>query len=433
MDTLIETKESKIINLLAVPKISVSRLLFFIIWPFGALLNALHNFRQPYAKTVFWLFCIYYGFVFIYEDPSLGKFRADSGSYAHKLIELHNNPVSFSNLVRSLYKTEEGLLDVYQPLTTWVVSLFTDNPHWLFAVFAAIFGFFYSQNIWVILKRANNKKIDIILFLFILFFALLNPIWNINGVRMWTATQIFVYGCLLFFLEQNKKGLIWVILTPLVHFSFVLPVIVFLFYHIIPDYLFIFFVFYIVTSFYNIIDIPRLKQYLTVMPDIFQPRVETYLSEDYYTIVTKANENLSWHVKFAVLSNRIIVYLWVITCFLIKALRTQHKTLLKLFSFALFFGGFANLADQVPSGGRLITISNCLFFVVFILVLIKISGSNRISLFKYISIPFLVFSILFMIRMGLGFTGALTFFGNPIIALIVPGQIPLIQLIKEFI
>ena len=157
---------------------------------------------------------------------------ADSARYARQLIEAHNQPLSWSYFLSMLY-AEGGFVDIYQPFVTWLVAIFTDNPRILMAIFGAVFGFFYAQNLWMVFSRIK-ARVGWLLFFFMLAFALVNPIWNINGVRMWTAAQIFLYGVFRLSLENDKKGFIWAATSILVHFSFLFPFALLLSFWFIP-------------------------------------------------------------------------------------------------------------------------------------------------------------------------------------------------------
>jgi len=53
------------------------------------------------------------------------------------------------------------------------------------------------------------------------------------------------------------------------------------------------------------------------------------------------------------------------------------------------------------------------------------------ALLKYITFPFLLFNIIFSIRVGFDYIGILTILGNPITAILGFEQTPLIQFIKH--
>lgn len=413
------------------PRIGFAWFLYLILWPFGALVTALSQFRKPEAKTVFWLFCIFFGFSFVIQKDIAGA--ADSARYATQLIEMHNQTVSLDNMIKAMYNPAEGFVDIYQPLATWLVSAFTDDPKWLFALFGAVFGFFYTQNIWMLLRRVNIR-VGLVLFLFILGYALINPIWNINGVRMYTAAQVFMYGALLYFLEQKKiSGIIWIAVSIFFHFSFLFPVLVVVLYIFIPDYLFAYLIFYLLTAFINEINLITVRESLSFMPEVFKPKIEAYTNLDYALAIREAATQYAWHVQFAQLAGRIVIYTWVVWSFMTQRLwHFDTKAVYKrLLAFALFIGGFANIATLVPSGGRFITIANGLLYAVFVLLLAQPVLRSKYRLLKTITLPLLLYALIFNIRIGFDYMGFLTIIGNPFLVLAGIEQTPLIEFVKN--
>ena len=417
------------------PSISQDRLLLFLLWPFAALIAALKNFRQPQARNIFWLFCVFFGFVFIYEDPALGKFGADSARYAAELIELHNaeEPLSFGMLLKSFYNPNSQEVDIYQALVTWFVSVFTDDPRVLFAFFAGIFGFFYSRNLWMVFDRVK-RPVTVLIFLFMIYLALINPIWNINGVRMWTAAQVFIYGVLIYLLQSDKKGLYWVAASVLFHFSFMLPAGIFFVWIFLPRNINIYLVLYFITAFFYEINLLEARNLLSFLPPLFQPRVEGYTNEAYAEVLQAAKQVSAFHVKTAGLLTNWVMYGWILILFVKhrewKIFMPQTNN---LFSLALLLGAFANIASGVPSGARYQVLSGFLFVVIIIILISHPKEFIYFPRLSLLTIPLLAYIVIFKIRMGLDYTGILTFVGNPIFAIFVENRIPLIDFIKRIL
>ena len=415
---------------LLVPSVPVSELLLILLWPFGALVRSLRHFRVPESKTIFWLFCVFFGFVFIYGDP-YNELGNDSVRYAKNLIELHDNPFSWNELIASFYNVEEGVVDIYQPLVTWFVSLFTGDPSILFMLFAVVFGFFYAQNLWMIFNTIN-KKVGLIIIMFMFAYALINPIWNINGVRMWTAAQVFLFGNLRYFLLNDKKGLIWSASSILVHFSFLFPVAVLAAYIFLPKKDYVFFAFYIITAFFVEMKLSQVRDLLSFLPDFLQPKVSGYTSEVYAERIGEMAKQYTWHVIWQGYISTWLGYVWIIAVFIRRKYWAKYfPHFHQIFMFALLMGGFANIVAQVPSGGRFVTVTSSLFFALFVALL----GQRRINLklwwMEIITIPFLAFVIIFKIRMGFDFMGLSTFLSNPVLALFIEDSTPLIEFVKK--
>lgn len=416
-------------------RISLEWIILFIIWPFVAFIKVLKNFRSDMAKIVTWLFCVYFGFVFIYEDPSLKNFGADSASYAASLIQMHNDRFSFEKLWSTFYNTDDQVIDIYQPLSTWIVSFFTDDPRWLFAFFASVFGFFYVQNLWIVFQRIDKSvRVSLILFLFLLALVLVNPIWNINGVRMWTGGQVFVYGILRYYILHDKKGLAWSMLSVFFHFAYLFPLVVFLAFLILPINLTACLIFFFVSTLIIEINLISVRSYLSYLPDVFQLRMEGYTNEEYAKVLLNARSVKAWHMRFAELVGEWIIYVWILVTYLYrKKWIDQIPDFYKLFAFALFFGGFAKLAGNVPSGTRYMIIDTMLLYSVFVIILSQNFINFKLKTLKFLATPFLAFYVLFRIRIGLDYIGILTFFGNPVSSLFYPQQLPIISFIKDLL
>lgn len=403
-----------------------------LLWPFGAMVRAFANFRSPHAKNVVWLFCVFFGFVFVYADP-FGMGGADSARYARNLIDLHQDWYSFDYLSTMFY-SDEGTVDLYEPLVTWIVAFFTGNPRWLFTVFAAVFGWFYVQNLWMVFDKIDKrKKIDFVLLLFMVAFALVNPIWNINGVRMWTAAQVFIFGAFKYILDKDKKGIIWILTSILFHFSFFVPAAIFLIYLFVPKnttmiWLLVFFA----SSLVRELDLSAVRNAMTFLPDFLQPRVTSYVGEQYVEKVLESKDNFGWHVKFAEMSGRYILYAWILIVYLKgKEWLKLHPSVNRLFLLGLFLGTFAQILSNIPSGGRYMTLVSMIFYAVFVLFVSDNRMDSKVYLYKYITMPFILFMVIFKIRIGFDNIGISAFFSNPLLALFVEDSTPVIDFVKK--
>ena len=410
--------------------LTLKSFLLFLIWPFGALISALAQYRKPMAKTVVWLFCVYFGFSMVIPENIEGA--GDAARYAYQLEVMHDEGSSFNYLISMIYNPDSGFVDIYQPLATWLIAFFTNDPRWLFALFGAIFGFFYVKNLWFIFDKIDTRlRSSIFMILFLLTFALINPIWNINGVRMWTAAQVFIYGVFCYFINKDKKGIIWIASTFLFHFSFLFPTSVFILFLVIPKRLNLVFFFYIIASFVSEIDTAFIRSELSILPQVFQTRVEGYTNDTYIETI-KENTNLTLLQILSASFIKILTYGWIIILYLSrKKWNIKTHSVTRLFEFSLFFGGFAQLAGSVASGGRFMTIANMLFFAVFIAVIFQNNFKHYFQFQKLISVPMLFFIVIFSIRIGFEMMGLLVLFGNPILALFVKDTFPIMKLITQ--
>lgn len=384
--------------------------ILFILYPFGSLvLNIWSNNRKSVYILLVVAYCGYLGFNLVIGGDYGG---ADSAHYADQLKDFYQENVSFSEVSRKFYNTGDGI-DIYQPLVTYGVSLFTDNARILFAIFSIIFGFFWIKSYEILVSHIPGN-ISLLITVMLIVYLTINPIWNVNGVRMWTAAHVFGYGVLSYYLEKNKAGVMYLFLSSVVHWSFIILVILWLlsiFLKWMPVALFL--GMYFISGFIAELDVEAVRENLGVIPELFSDRTEGYVSEAY---VEKVNEvDFSWHVElFSFISK------WITICFVglvsifyygRNTLNSESTSLLK---FGLLISSFAFLASQLPSGARYISVSNLILYPVFILFLNNIISNKIISstsLTKILILP-LGYLIFFKVWSGLGLLGYNVVFGN---------------------
>ncbi len=403
----------------------------FIVWPLGVTVDAIRQWKQPWAKNIFWLFCIFFGYTFVIAENS--EDAADSARYAEVLVQYSHSDLDFRSLLGSFYSANSSDIDLIQQLITYSVSRFTTNPHILFAVFAMIFGFFHSRNVWYILSKIKGK-LALFPLLLLLIFILLNPIWNINGFRMWTAAQVFMYGALPFLLDGKVNRLIWSVFSIFFHFSFFIPLLILFIYFLGKNRLNIYIVLFIISSFLKEIDLQLVQSYLSFLPSVIYSRTASYTNIEYAESVALAAQEMNWYVPLALKSISWVVYILIlyIYIFLRKSLVEQDK-MLNLFCFSILFYSVANIMSLVPSGGRFLSVASCLSFAFLTIFLNSLKNPFGIRVVKAVVLPFLLLFCLVMLRMGMDYYGLATVIGNPVFAVLGAQSAPLITEIKSFL
>ncbi|MBK7107889.1 MAG: hypothetical protein IPH61_01695 [Bacteroidetes bacterium] len=160
------------------------------------------------------------------------------------------------------------------------LSRFTNSQIALTTVYAFIFGFFYSRNLFFLIDNLKEKWKYGVLFLMIVF-SLIVPIWDINGFRMYTAAHLFIYGLLPYLFFGNKKYLWFCAFSPLVHFSFVLPVIVLFIYLLAGNHIHVYFILFILSMIFPVLNLNWFNQnFERYLPEVFIDRTLGYRTEN---------------------------------------------------------------------------------------------------------------------------------------------------------
>lgn len=403
----------------------------FAIWPFGIMLASLKNWQHPWSKNVFWFFCLFFGYTFVIAADSMNA--ADSAAYAQALGKYAYSDLTFRQLTQTFYSESTNYVDIIQPLITFLVSRVTYNPSILFAVYGLIFGFFYSRNLWYVLDKIEGN-ITPVLFLFLLTFGLLNPIWNINGVRMWTAAQIFLYGTLPYLLDGNRKRLIWSGVSILMHFSFIFPCGILLLFLLIKNRLNFFMGFFVLTSFLKELDLEMVRSSLSFLPGIFQLRVNSYTGAEYAELVGSRAESYNWYKIYSLEALVWVTYAIVVYAYIFfRRHLSNNRPLMTLFCYSLLLYGASNIFSLVPSGKRFLIVATAFLFSFFILFFNEMLKNRFFRTVSLLSVPLLALFCIVAVRTGMDFFGLNTLIGNPVSAFIFTDSTPLIEVIKRLL
>ena len=414
-----------------------------LLFPFVGLILSLVQWKKSWAMNMFWLACIYMGAILIYhhEGTMLGE-GMDSGRYVLILINMYNNPSLTFWSILSLYQIDMNHMDLYQQLITYFISRFTDNGHVLFAVFATVFGFFYSRNIWYILDKLPSKKLGILYVLFGLFF-LVCPITQINGVRMWTALHVLVYAMLPYLVEKKKSRLWLLFITPLIHFSYLYVGIFSIIYVLIPfrfktnNSLFIYFaiITYIVTLFINSLSLDAVSSMIAeYSPEAYEDRIDLYVNQNLLDRNNVAAATNNWYLAAGRnISNWCYSIILVLLFPVIRKYFKGNKTITNLYVYTMLIGSFANITALIPSGGRFQILAT--MFKLSTILLIVLNIPKNITIYKISQIFSIILILPFIVefRKLFDFFGINLIFGNFITLFFIESNVPLITFIKRLL
>lgn len=414
-----------------------------LLFPFVGLVLSLVQWKKSWAMNIFWLACIYMGAILIYnfEGTMLGE-GMDSERYILILTSMHNNPyITFWSII-SFFQVDVGYMDLYQQLITFFVSRFTNNGHVLFAVFATVFGFFYSRNIWYILDKLPSKKLGILYILFGLFF-LVCPITQINGVRMWTALHVFVYAILPYLVEKKKSRLWFLFITPLIHFSYLYVVIFSVIYVLIPfrfktnNILFIYFVIitYIATLFINTLSLDSVSSMIAeYSPESYEDRIDLYINQDLLDRNQEAENANNWYLAVGkYISNWSYSVILVLLFPIIRKYFKDNKAITNLYVFTMLIGSFANITALIPSGGRFQILASMFKLSTILLIALNIPKNITINKISQIFSIILILPFIVEFRKLFDFFGINLIFGNFITLFFIESNVPLITFIKQLL
>lgn len=198
-----------------------NKVLLFLISPFFSLVYSLRSLNRKSSFWVIFGFCVFWGLAFTvgterYENSGDGiTYRAMFERYRTVSVD------EFMFDLKEYLKFDEGAKDFYADTVSFLVSRVTGNYHVLFMVYAIIFAFFQLKCLKFFISANKYKTLTFYVFCLLAMFTL-NQIFNINGVRFWTAAWIAVYSVLQIFYNGKNSYLVLLAFTPFVHGSYFL-------------------------------------------------------------------------------------------------------------------------------------------------------------------------------------------------------------------
>ncbi len=322
--------------------------LLFCFAPILALANGLTQLRSLMSRNLIWLFCGFYGLAF-YMGSADGT---DSTRYADSLVAMNRSTMSFESLRSAFYQEGEHFYDIYQPLTTFMVSRFTDDYRVLFGLFGLVIGYFYSRILGFFVDQCFNR-------MGFLEYGLLGSLAfvmdvgsAINGVRMYTALFVFIYGFLYFWQSKNPVYFLVACMSVLVHFSFIIPVAIFLVLPTVHRLPWMIYAVFLSSFVIATIDIAAIRNWVESLPLGVESRVAGYLT---------GTEGADGTPRILMIIDWMTKIFRIVACsYLLIINRSDTSRDLPLVIFAMALNTVVNVLGEVGSMGRFIFVCQIL-------------------------------------------------------------------------
>lgn len=194
------------------------QLIFFVIWPFGALLHSLRNIKSKNFLIIYTLFCI----LFCWNMDVVTRAYDDLSGIAAIFMETDSSTPTFFKLFTSYITfSPDAPREIYIYFMMWFTRLFSDNPHTFFALCAIPYLFFQVKCFRMFLE--DERFISGLMGVLIIFlFMWPRDIITVQNPRFTTALWLCVYVIMKSFLPstRNNMHLLWLLLAPTIHSSF---------------------------------------------------------------------------------------------------------------------------------------------------------------------------------------------------------------------
>ncbi len=396
-------------------------LLFFLLSPIMSLFLSIKGYKYNWAKNIVWMFCGYFGYTFV-----IGNNSSDINRYKIYFTEIASMNLNFFEFLSFLYN--KGETDFLQQIIFYFISRFSLDFNFTLMIIGLIFGYFFSRNIWFIL-RLNTKKTNWFSVLVIFIFSFIFACWDINVMRFTLAAHIFLYGIFEQFLFNKKIGYFFILLSPLMHFTFSIVVMVVLIFKILGIHTKVFFIFFVLTTLFSEINPDVLSRQFSFLPQSYIDKSEDYLALEYIEYKKELLEEKNFRGKYYQSSLKWAVAILLSFIFFNLKKIIKNEQIMVLFSFTLLYMAIFNLVGSLPSMNRFLFVGYLSSLTVFYFYFSD-KLKTKEKMVSILCTPLLVFYFIVKLRIGLEFTGFSAIFGNPITAVFNTEDFVLIELFK---
>lgn len=403
-------------------------LIFFILWPFGMFLYSIIRFRNPYAKVYYVLFHILIGYSFVI-DPNGGS---DSVRYAEEFVKLaaHTTFNDIIDFIKSYFERDES--DIYYTLSSYFISVFSDNYRIAFAFWGLVYGFFSMKFITFLIEKMYIKNnLGYIALIFALFTFI--PWSGINALRSSTAMFVFLYAFLKIVIQNEHKYFVLVFASILIHWMF-FPLVIILI-AAVPFKKWLFLPYIIFLS--SFILKGFLMNFFTVndltFGNTFDSRIDGYFNPDYNSNVVASRASLIPIFSFAeTILNIFILISAVFIQYLFSAKKIKIEVSFNIIvGFLLMVYALINIsAGNFHAVFRFYSIFKIVYFVLLLYILYYNRNKQILKIASILSAIIVIPSFIIMLRQTIEYTSVYIYFSNLIMQIFSPNNQSLLSIIK---
>lgn len=386
------------------------KIVLFLISPFFSFLYSLRTIKTKSSYFVFFLTSIFFGMAFsVTGGTELLEGGLDSQGYRISFEQYqYVTRREFIEGLQGFLSFDAGKKDYYFETVAFYLSRFTDNYHIMFMAFAVVFAYFALKS-FRFLTDEEGFDYSVSSYILVYLFTF-NQIFNINGMRFWTAAWIAVFCIFQIYRNGNKRYFLLALLTPYFHGSYWLFLVVLVIVQLSKRFDKAWVVLFLFSIFFSGLAVELISYIQSYLPTFLSKSVTSYIDADYI----KARQTWSGFGWLPLIfKNLVIVYLNIMVFLFIRhsnEIKANQKTK-DLFLFLLIWVSIFNFFMFVPSlGNRYILLA---YPVIAYIWLVHFKGKRYNIFLLFLPIIF-VWTI---IEKSLQYSGVITYdfyFSNPL-------------------
>ena len=331
-----------------------NKMLLFIFSPFLSFIYSLRRINTRSSYWIFFLFAICFGLSFTVANERIGN-SLDGIHYrilfeSFKYVDLN---LYFEGLMD--YLSYEGEKDYFVSTLFFFVSRITDNYHVMFMFSSVIFASFSLVSFKYLTNESNfNNSFPCLILSFLFMY---NSIFNINGLRFWTAAWVAVFCIFKIVRDKKYAYFLLAIFTPFIHISYWIYILLLLLYMMLGRFEKMWIICLISSFLLSNFLLAYMQEFISLLPSSLANNIAINTDAEYMKERETLDSSRIVGDFFAFLINvflAIIMYLFVKNRELVKS----NPKVKSLYFFLLIWMSFCFAAMPIPSlGNRFVILS----------------------------------------------------------------------------
>ena len=334
----------------------VNNIFLFLLSPFLGLIYAFRSLNTKTSYRIIFAACIVFGVCF-----TVNNVRTDgSGDGITFRQEFENyqglSEHAFLTKLDSFWEFDDGEQDMYFDTVAFLVSRVTDNYHVMFMVFAIVFAFFQLKSLRYF-SSSDNYRNSLCCFILLALF-LWNSIFNINGMRFWTAAWVAVFVLFKVLRDENWKYLALALITPFMHGAYWGFIALLLIGILLKKFNKSWITIYLVSAVISSVVFSVIELSTDYLPAFMQSKLDYYSDTEYLDRISNPSGSGFYWLEpiFNVLSKVYINALVIVLIICRKRIIESYNK--NLYTFLIVYMSFVNMLLAIPTiGGRFLVLS----------------------------------------------------------------------------
>lgn len=393
-------------------------ILFILLLPILGCVSFLKSGNITRYAPSFFFFLVFFG-VFFVVPPSGDAYRQYQDFIRFSEVGFNEFKDEFVKIL-TFKSSDES--DIYAYTSKFLLSRISDSASIFFGFHAFTFALIYISTLKLVLKNIKVHKTILTSFFFLLI-VFVAPISKIQYVRYYFAGWLFIYGSLKVLKSNKYKYYLLIVLSIFVHFSFVVPAILFIGYFFLRKKMYL----WMIVAIFAFTSNSFLSQFSSSISTLsqsnfggsqLQKKTAAYAeNEEYIEQRSQRFEYKAWYAnpaKYLRWSYNIILFL-LIGLILFKKIQIDKKLLI-LFTFSLFLFSIGQLGNAFASLGERLEQIFFIVFSVFCLYYFYNNQNKLLNTVAYACIPLYLIFLIMSLREIFSVGDLFVFMGNSLLA-----------------